>query len=112
MTMKGFYVDKMGSRQPDKLVMGRDTTRATSEDCLFAVKGNHPRAQRVIVQSLPHRGLGIQEKPDIVRENLCNVRRCFRIELFARQTSQGFDVWGNQCEGPQANTPWICLDIG
>ncbi|EOI3497210.1 adenine methylase, partial [Cronobacter turicensis] len=23
-----------------------------------------------------------------------------RIELFARQSSHGFDVWGNQCEGP------------
>ncbi len=23
-----------------------------------------------------------------------------RIELFARQTSHGFDVWGNQCEDP------------
>nr|EIZ8231714.1 adenine methylase [Cronobacter sakazakii] len=41
------------------------------------------------------------QKPDCVREKLVqllgDVRR---IELFARQSSHGFDVWGNQCEGP------------
>jgi hypothetical protein len=31
-----------------------------------------------------------------------------RIELFARQSSHGFDVWGNQCDGPAvAVAPWL-----
>ncbi|SPW74367.1 putative adenine methylase from phage origin [Escherichia coli] len=42
MTMKGFTWKQCGSRQPDKLVMGMGhMTRANSEDCLFAVKGNY-----------------------------------------------------------------------
>lgn len=35
-----------------------------------------------------------------------------RIELFARQSSHGFDVWGNQCEGPAVQLhPGYALDI-
>ncbi|MDS6782083.1 hypothetical protein NXF52_28720, partial [Klebsiella pneumoniae] len=36
-----------------------------------------------------------------------------RIELFARQSSHGFDVWGNQCESPAvALLPGIAEYIG
>lgn len=35
-----------------------------------------------------------------------------RIELFARQSSHGFDVWGNQCEGSAVQLhPCYALDI-
>lgn len=34
------------------------------------------------------------------------------IELFARQSSHGFDVWGNQCKGPAVQLqPGYALDI-
>ncbi|OXP91170.1 adenine methylase, partial [Klebsiella pneumoniae] len=40
-------------------------------------------------------------KPDIIREKLVQLLGDVpRIELFARQSSHGFDVWGNQCTAP------------
>lgn len=116
MTMKGFTWIKCGSRQPDKLVMGMGhMTRANSEDCLFAVKGKLPtRINAGIVQSFTAPRLEHSRKPDIVREKLVQLLGdVSRIELFARQTSHGFDVWGNQCEDPAVQLhPGYALDIG
>ncbi len=108
MTMKGFTWIKCGSRQPDKLVMGMGhMTRANSEDCLFAVKGKLPtRINAGIVQSFNRTAAEHSRKPDIVRE-MQLLGDVSRIELFARQTSHGFDVWGNQCEDGSATTPRI-----
>ncbi|OSL43876.1 MT-A70 superfamily [Escherichia coli H461] len=74
MTMKGFTWIKCGSRQPDKLVMGMGhMTRANSEDCLFAVKGNYLRAlMQGSFSHLPHRGLSTQENQMSFVKNLCN----------------------------------------
>ncbi|ENQ2734895.1 MT-A70 family methyltransferase [Klebsiella pneumoniae] len=103
MTMKGFTWNKCGSRQTDKLVMGMGhMTRVNSEDCLFAVKGNLPaRLDAGIIQSFTAPRLEHSRKPDYVREMLVQLLGDVpRIELFARQSSHGFDVWGNQCESP------------
>lgn len=53
-------------------------------------------------------------KPDIVREKLVQLLGDVpRIELFARQSSHGFDVWGNQCESPAVSLlPGIAEYIG
>lgn len=116
MTMKGFTWIKCGSRQPDKLVMGMGhMTRANSEDCLFAVKGKLPtRINAGIVQSFTAPRLEHSRKPDVVREKLVQLLGdVSRIELFARQSSHGFDVWGNQCEDPAVQLhPGYALDIG
>jgi hypothetical protein len=110
------YRIKCGSRQPDKLVMGMGhMTRANSEDCLFAVKGKlPPRINAGIVQSFTAPRLEHSRKPDVVREKLVQLLGdVSRIELFARQTSHGFDVWGNQCEDPAVQLhPGYALDIG
>lgn len=115
MTMKGFTWIKCGSRQPDKLVMGMGhMTRANSEDCLFAVKGKlPPRINAGIVQSFTAPRLEHSRKPDIAREKLVQLLGdVSRIELFARQSSHGFDVWGNQCEDPAVQLhPGYALDI-
>ena len=90
-------------------------TRANSEDCLFAVKGKLPtRINAGIVQSFTAPRLEHSRKPDIVREKLVQLLGdVSRIELFARQTSHGFDVWGNQCEDPAVQLhPGYALDIG
>ncbi|OWG05374.1 hypothetical protein B4U21_21275, partial [Klebsiella pneumoniae] len=43
-------------------------------------------------------------KPDVIREKLVQLLGDVpRIELFARQSSHGFDVWGNQCTAPAVN---------
>ncbi len=102
-TMKGLTWNKCGKRQTDKLVMGMgSTTRANSEDCLFAVKGNLPeRINAGIIQSFTAPRLDHSRKPDMAREKLVQLLGDVpRIELFARHTSHGFDVWGNQCGTP------------
>lgn len=106
MTMKGFTWNKCGSRQHDKLLLGMGhMTRANSEDCLFAVKGKLPeRMDAGIVQSFTAPRLAHSQKPDCVREKLVQLLGDVpRIELFARQSSHGFDVWGNQCSSPAVN---------
>ncbi|PZT62959.1 hypothetical protein DNQ45_25890, partial [Escherichia coli] len=80
-TMKGFTWDKTYPKQTDKSAMGMGhLIRANREDCLFAVKGKRaPQQDASIIQhytNLP------------------------RIELFARKSSHGFDVWGNKCDSP------------
>lgn len=103
MTMKGFTWNKVGARQTEKLVMGMGhMTRANSEDCLFAVKGNLPARQDAgIIQSFTAPRLEHSRKPDQAREMLVRLLGDVpRIELFARQSSHGFDVWGNECESP------------
>lgn len=100
MTMKGFTWNKCGVRQRNKLVLGMgNATRANSEDCLFAIKGRLPPRQSAgIVQSFTAPRLEHSRKPDHVREKLVQLLGDVpRIELFARQSSHGFDVWGNQC---------------
>ncbi|EIP4706672.1 adenine methylase [Escherichia coli] len=102
-TMKGLTWNKCGKRQTDKLVMGMgSTTRANSEDCLFAVKGNLPeRINAGIIQSFTAPRLDHSRKPDMAREKLVQLLGDVpRIELFAHHTSHGFDVWGNQCGTP------------
>jgi N6-adenosine-specific RNA methylase IME4 len=50
-------------------------------------------------------------KPDVIRD-LQLLGDVPRIELFARQSSHGFDVWGNQCDGPAVRLhPGYALDI-
>lgn len=116
MTMKGFTWNKCYSRQTDKLALGMGhLTRANSEDCLFAVQGKLPaRMDAGIVQSFTAPRLEHSRKPDIVREKLVQLLGDVpRIELFARQSSHGFDVWGNQCESPAvALLPGIAEYIG
>lgn len=115
MTMKGFTWIKCGSRQPDKLVMGMGhMTRANSEDCLFAVKENYLHALMQDRSVIYAPRLEHSRKPDVVREKLVQLLGdVSRIELFARQTSHGFDVWGNQCEDPAVQLhPGYALDIG
>ncbi len=90
-------------------------TRANSEDCLFAVKGNLPaRLDAGIIQSFTAPRLEHSRKPDCVRGMLVQLLGDVpRIELFARQSSHGFDVWGNQCESPAvAMLPGIAEFIG
>ncbi len=77
-------------------------TRANSEDCLFAVRGKLPeRMDASICQHVTAPRLENSRKPDVIREKLVQLLGDVpRIELFARQSSHGFDVWGNQCAAP------------
>ena len=76
-------------------------TRANAEICFLATKGrDYPRrinkgVQQVIVE--PKREHS--RKPDIVRDRIVQLMGDLpRIELFARQKTPGWDVWGNEVE--------------
>lgn len=72
-------------------------TRANVEICLLATKG-HPKRQscgvhQVIVSPIERHS----KKPDEVRDRIVSLLGDLpRVELFARQTTPGWDVWGNE----------------
>lgn len=72
-------------------------TRANNEICLLATKGKPKRISKSVRQIVDTPLEKHSKKPDCVRERI--VELCGdlpRIELFARQKTDGWDVWGNQ----------------
>ena len=76
--------------------MGR-WTRANSEICLLATKGK-PKRINASVHSVIDTPIEIHsKKPDITKERIVKlVGELPRIELFARQKTDGWDSWGNE----------------
>jgi len=74
-------------------------TRANAEVCLLALKG-HPQRKAKDVQQLiiaPRREHS--RKPDETRDRIVRLMGDLpRVELFARQTAPGWDVWGNEVD--------------
>ena len=78
--------------------MGR-WTRANAELCLIATKGNPKRISASVHSVIETPIEGHSKKPDITRERIVQlVGDLPRIELFARQKTKGWDVWGNEVE--------------
>jgi len=72
-------------------------TRANPEMCLLATKGKPKRLSKSVRQLVLDQRREHSRKPDRIRNDI--VELCGdipRIELFARQRTQGWDVWGNQ----------------
>lgn len=76
--------------------MGR-WTRANAELCLLATKG-HPKRVAANIHSVIDTPIERHsQKPAVTRDRI--VALCGdlpRIELFARQKTEGWDVWGNE----------------
>ena len=78
-------------------------TRSNAEICLLATKG-HPKRQsagihQLVISPVEHHS----KKPDEVREKIVALMGDVpRIELFARQQTPGWDVWGNEVENSTA----------
>jgi N6-adenosine-specific RNA methylase IME4 len=74
-------------------------TKSNAEVCLIGVKGKAPKiSNRIssVVETIRERH---SKKPEIVRQKI--VEFCGdipRIELFAREKTEGWDVWGNEVE--------------
>lgn len=74
-------------------------TRGNAEICLLATRG-HPRRQsnkvhQFIVSPIEQHS----KKPDIARKKIVDLMGDLpRLELFARQRAEGWDVWGNEIE--------------
>lgn len=72
-------------------------TRANSELCLIGTKGTIKRKSNRVSQIIDTHIEEHSKKPNIVREKIVElVGDLPRIELFARQTSEGWDSWGNE----------------
>ena len=73
-------------------------TRGNAELCLIGVKGQKPKfLTRGLSQIVESKLLEHSQKPNEVREKI--VQLCGflpRIELFARQQTEGWDCWGDE----------------
>ena len=92
----GFVWVKKTKNNKDFFGMG-EYTRANPEICLIGRKGKiniQSRSVRQLVYAVKEKH---SKKPDIIRKNI--VELCgdvSRIELFAREKPNGWDVWGNE----------------
>ena len=76
--------------------MGR-WTRSNAELCLLATRGKPKRRRADIHQVIYEAPREHSRKPDIVRDRI--VELCGdlpRLEIFAREKTPGWDVFGNQ----------------
>lgn len=93
----------------DKIGLGQ-YYRGLTEHCLFA------RTKKILPYRLDENGKRLQgvtgfiepkrehsQKPDMMREMIEKVSYAPRIELFARDYHDGWDVWGNEVEGIEFN---------
>jgi len=72
-------------------------TRANAEICLLATKGHPHRINAGIRQVIISPRRKHSQKPDEARDRIIQlVGDLPRIELFARQKTEGWDVWGNE----------------
>jgi len=72
-------------------------TRANAEICLLATKGHPKRINANVKQLVVSPRREHSRKPDEIRNNIIQlVGDLPRIELFARQKTEGWDVWGNE----------------
>jgi N6-adenosine-specific RNA methylase IME4 len=75
-------------------------TRANAEICLIGTKGSIDRKNASISQIIYEPIREHSRKPDSVREKIVQLVGALpRIELFARQITEGWDVWGNETNG-------------
>ncbi|EJP24023.1 SAM-binding domain protein [Peptostreptococcaceae bacterium AS15] len=72
-------------------------TRSNAEICLLAKRGMPKRKSNKVHQLIFSPIEGHSKKPDIVRDKIVElVGDMKRIELFARNKTDGWDVWGNE----------------
>lgn len=72
-------------------------TRSNSEICLLATKGAPKRQSAAVHQVILSHIEEHSKKPDIARDRIVELLGDLpKIELFARQKTQGWDIWGNE----------------
>lgn len=74
-------------------------TRGNAEICLLATKGKPKRIHAGVRQLVTAPVLEHSKKPNDVRKRIVELMGDVpRLELFARQKVNGWDVWGNEVE--------------
>lgn len=88
------------NRKSDALFWGMGYwTRANAEICLLATRGHPKRVARNVHQVIFSHIEEHSKKPDEARRRIEQLMGDVpRIELFARRTSPGWDVWGNEVQ--------------
>ena len=96
--LKNFINDEYKLPKCDKWVLGLGHwTRSNAELCLIGTKGTIHRKSKKVQQVVDTHREEHSKKPAIVRERIVElVGDLPRIELFARQTVDGWDCWGNE----------------
>lgn len=75
-------------------------TRANAEICLLATRGKPKRLDAGVHQVIMHPIMQHSRKPDEARQRIVRMMGDIpRIELFAREAPEGWDVWGDQAPG-------------
>jgi N6-adenosine-specific RNA methylase IME4 len=94
----GFNWIKKTSTNKDFFGMGY-WTRANPEMCLIAIKGKMKPKSHSIRQLLYSPIQEHSQKPPEVRDMIVEIAGDLpRVELFARQKTEGWDIWGNELE--------------
>lgn len=88
------------NRKSDSLFWGMGYwTRANAEFCILATKGNPKRVAKNVHQIIMSHIEEHSKKPDEARQRIVQLMGDVpRVELFARQKPEGWDVWGNEVE--------------
>ena len=96
----GAFVWVKQNRRADSLFMGLGSwTRSNAELCLLAVRGRPRRRDAGVRQIILSHVGEHSRKPEAARERILQLMGDVpRIELFARERAEGWDVWGNEVE--------------
>lgn len=79
-------------------------TKSNCEVCLIGRKGKPPKISNYISSVVMSKRREHSRKPDEVRKRIVDLCGDVpRIELFARQRYEGWDVWGNEAPKEQQN---------
>lgn len=74
-------------------------TRSNAEVCLLATRGHPKRRDNTVHQFIISPLEGHSKKPDEARDKIVRLMGDLpRVELFARQSPPGWDVWGNEVD--------------
>lgn len=74
-------------------------TRANAEICLLAIKGRPKPISHNVHSVIISRIEGHSKKPTEAKDRIIQLLGDLpRIELFARQKTKGWDVWGDEVE--------------
>ena len=72
-------------------------TRGNPELCLLASKGKPSRVSKAVKELVIEPRSQHSKKPDRIRNDIVDLcGNLPRIELFARETAEGWDSWGNE----------------
>lgn len=86
------------NKKADSLFWGMGYwTRSNAELCILATKGNPKRLSASVHQVIMSHIERHSKKPDETRKRIVDLMGDLpRIELFARNTTPGWDVWGDE----------------